>query len=70
MLSKQKNQTHNIRDIDRENVPDNPLLVYYVGNPTREKTEGIGNIIEPSDLFSFIAEQSEGQIVLLCETLV
>jgi hypothetical protein len=53
-----------------ENVSDNPLLVYFVGNSTREETEGVGNIIEPSDLFSFIAEQSEGQIVFACETLV
>jgi hypothetical protein len=57
-------------NLRRENVPDDPLLVYYVGNPTREKTEGVRNTIEPSDLFSLIAEQSEGQIVLLCETLV
>ena len=53
-----------------ENVSDNPLLVYYVGNPTMEETEGVGNSIEPSDLFSFIAEQREGQVVLLCEPLV
>jgi hypothetical protein len=57
-------------NLGRENVPDDPLLVYYVGNPTREQTEGVGNIIAPSDLFSFIAEQSEGQIVFDCETLV
>ena len=43
-------------NLRRENVPDNPLLVYYVGNPTSKETEGVRNTIEPSDLTPLVAE--------------
>jgi hypothetical protein len=41
-----------------------------VGDPAREQTQVVGNTVEPSDLLCPIAEQGEGQLVLICETLV
>jgi len=53
-----------------EYVPHHPLLIYDVRHPTREESEGIGHPIELPHLASLIAQQDEGQAVLLDEPLV
>lgn len=43
-------------DLGGEDVPHYTLLVYDVGDPTWEETEGVGNIVEPPDLTPLVAE--------------
>ena len=47
-----------------------PLLVYDVRHPTGEESQGVGYPVERPDLTPLVAEQDEGQAVLLSESLM
>jgi hypothetical protein len=44
------------RYLGGEDVPHYTILVYDVGNSTREESECIGNTVEPPNLTALVAE--------------